>query len=159
MVDGICLSKFQHKPLSVHLRWLRAQKTRRPSSLHNTISSCISWCSGRLCWVTVIFQSTPDVHHGSMTVSQIISLEGAMVMCIQQWFLPLAFEHQDFPWLPESFHNITVDGEKPIFLHWLTISHKVWQKVTNHDPSLLAKTKPLVDAPFILNLDSSTVTS
>ena len=27
-----------------------------PSSLHNTISSCITLCSGGLCWVTMIFQ-------------------------------------------------------------------------------------------------------
>ena len=30
------------------------------------------------------------------------------------------------------------------------------RKLINHEPSLLAKTKPLVDAPFILNLDNLT---
>ena len=50
--------------------------------LHDANSSCISWCSGGLSWVTMIFQSTaePYVHHGSMMVSQTIPSEGSMVM-------------------------------------------------------------------------------
>ena len=33
-------------------------------------------------------------------------LRARMVTRIQQRFPPLAFTHQDFPWLPESFHDI-----------------------------------------------------
>ena len=46
------------------------------------------------------------VHHGSMTVSQTILPEGSKVTGIEQRFLALAFMHQYFLWLPESFHNI-----------------------------------------------------
>ena len=127
-------------------------------------ADCVEWQ-----WFSKVLPSPCGyVHHGSMTVSQTIPPEGSMVTCIQQQFLPLAFTHQDSPDSLNLFTILwTVDGERPKFfaiLRWETLkfwtdwqfSHEVWHKVVNHDPSLLAKTKPLVDAPFILNLDNLT---
>ena len=90
--------------------------------------------------------------------------EGLMGMCIQQRYLSLDFKHWDFPWLPESFHDIMNCGwwkteilcnialRKHCHLTDWQLSHEVWNKVVNLNPFLLAKTKPLVDAPFIHNL-------
>ena len=56
------------------------------------------------------------VNDGSMTVSQTILPEGSMVTRIQQGFPPLVFTDGDFPWLPESFHDIMNCG------WWKTLS-------------------------------------
>ena len=144
-----------------------------PSSFHNTISSYISWCSGGLCWMAMIFQSTPEPLPMSIMVAWLFLKQyrlRARWSRIQQRFPPSAFTHQDFPRLPESLrYDImrlwTVDVERPksctekhcLWTDW-QFSHEVRHKVVSHNPSLLTNTKPLADAPFILNLDNLTYT-
>ena len=71
-------------------------------SFIDAAEDCVEWQ-----WFSkVLPNSCGDVHHGSIAVSQTIPPEGSMVMRIQQRFPPLAFTHQDFPWHPESFHNM-----------------------------------------------------
>ena len=130
-----------------------------------------SWCSGKLCWVTRIFQSTPE----PMWLCSIMVAWRFLKQYRLRARWSRAFSSGFHPWplhkiSPDSLNLFTilwtVDGEKPklfailhwetLSLNWLTILSQVWHKVVNHDPSLLAKTKPLVDAPFILNLDNLT---
>ena len=59
-------------------------------------------------------------------------------------------------WMVKDLNSLQSCAEKHCLWTDWQFSHKVWHKVVNHDPSLLAKTKPLVDAPFILNLDNLT---
>ena len=117
-------------------------------------ADCVEWK-----WFSeVLPRRCGYVHHGSMTVSQTIPPKGSMVMCIQQ--RALASTHQDFPWLPEYCHEI-MNGEwcnrvlRKIVFELTDNSLEVWHKVVNHNSSLLAMTKPLVDGPFI-SLDALT---
>ena len=131
-------SSDQRTRLSVHLRWLQVQRTRRRfcAKLINAFlciiqfqvafldaaADCVEWQ-----WFSKVLQSPCGyVHHGSMTVSQTILPEGSMVTRIQQQFLPLAFTHKD------SLNSFTilwaVDGERPKFfaiLRWETLSLKL----------------------------------
>ena len=66
-----------------------------------------------------------------------------MVPSHNMQIMALAFMHQDFPWLPESFQQYYELWMVKVVDGWL--------------PKFFAiKTKPLVDAPFILNLDNLT---
>ena len=73
-----------------------------------------------------------------------------------QWRVPL------IPWIFSQYYelwmvnNLNSCAEKHCLWTDWQFSHDIWNKVVNHDPCLLAKIKPLVDAPFILNLDNLT---
>ena len=68
------------------------------------------------------------------------------------WIFPQYYEL----WMVKDLNSSQSSTEKHcVWTDW-QFSHKVWEKVVNHDPSLLAKTKPLVDAPFTLKLDNLT---
>ena len=101
-------------------------------SLHNTISSCISWCSGRLCWVTMIFQSTPEPmwlcpswwHDGFS--NNAIKNRNRWSCAFSSGFRPWPLRTEISPDLLNLFMIIwTVDGERPILfaiLSWETLS-------------------------------------
>ena len=103
-----------------------------PSSLHNTISSCISWCSRRLCWVTMIFQwlllsPCGYVHHGrhdGFSNNTAWGLDGLVHSAVVTAFGLYAPEIS-----PDSLNLFTilwtVNGERlKLFaiLHWETLS-------------------------------------
>ena len=89
----------------------------------DAVADCVKWQ-----WFSKVLPSPCGyVHHDSMAVSQTIQLEGLMVMGIQQ-----RFQHRDFPWPPEYFHNIMNCGwwkffifailhRETLSLNWLTI--------------------------------------
>ena len=125
-------------------------------------ADCVKW----QWFYEVLLRPCGYVHHGSMPVFlKQYQPEGSMVTHIQQWFPPLAFTHRDFPWLSSWYYELWMVKDLNslrsciqkhcLWMEW-QLSHKVWHKAENYDPSLLAKTKPLVDAPFILNLDNLT---
>ena len=104
------------------------------------------------------------VHHGSMMVSQTIPSEGSMVTRIQQRFPPLAFTKFPLtPWIFSRYYELWMAKDlnclqsctEKLWTDW-QFTYAVWHKMVKHDPSLLTKTKPLVDALFILNLDNLT---
>ena len=120
-----------------------AQNKWMPSTLHNTISSCISWCSGGLCWVTwfseVLLSPSGYVHHG---ISNNIAwgLDGHVHSEVVS---ALGLYAPRFPWLNLFTILWTVDGEMTenyfqscaekhcLWTDW-QFSHKVWHKVVNH---------------------------
>ena len=59
-------------------------------------------------------------------------------------------------WTVKDLNSLKSCTEKHCLWTDWQFTHEVWHKVVNHNPSLLAKTKPLVDAPFILNRDNLT---
>ena len=103
-------------------------------TLHNTISSCISWCCGRLCDNGFPKYSRAHMAMSIMTVSQTIPPEGSA-----RW--SRAFSSSFCPWslrtkiFPDSLNLSTIlwtgDGKRPKFfailhsetlsLNWLTI--------------------------------------
>ena len=80
----------------------------------------------------------------------------------QQQFPPLAFTTSRIfsrcyeLWMVKDLNSLQSCAEKHCLWTDWPFSHELWHEVVNHDSPLLAKTKPLVDAPFILNLDSLT---
>lgn len=88
--------------------------------------------------INTVFQTTPDCNHCCMTVSCSKLPESSKLTHIEQWFLPVAFTHWDFPRLPQSFYSVqcTVGGErlfqhslqscveKYSFLTWLSVLSK-----------------------------------
>lgn len=134
------------------------------SSLCNRVLGCISGCTSDNDF-TKYYRA--NVYHSSMMISQAMPHEGSKVMHIQQWFPVLPFKQWDFSSFPESFHNFMHCRWWPKDLNSLQscveqccfwtdwqFSHEIWHKVVSHDPSLLAKTELLVDAPFMPNLDT-----
>ena len=125
-------------------------------------ADCVEWQ-----WFSKVLPSPCGyVHHGSMTVSQTIP-EGSMVthsaavsalglyaprFPLTPWIFSRYYEL----WMVKDLNSLQSCTEKHCLWTDWQLSHKVWHKVVNHDPSLLAKTKPLVDAPFLLNLDNLT---
>ena len=100
-----------------------------------------------------------------MRVSQTIPPDGSMVTCLQQRCPPLAFTHRDFPRLPESFHNIMNCGWwNTLIICKLVLRNIVFEPTDNSLTKFGIKwwttsypcSKPLVEAPFILNLDNLT---
>ena len=59
-------------------------------------------------------------------------------------------------WMVKDLNSLQSCTEKHFLWTDWQFSHKVWHKVVNHNTSLLGKTKPLVDSPFILNIDNLT---
>ena len=90
----------------------------------DTAADCVEWQQ----FSKLLPSQWGNVHHGSMMVSQTIPPEGLMVTHIQQRLTPLAFTHRDFPWLPESFHDIMNCGWWKTILYWEALSLN-WLKI------------------------------
>ena len=160
--------------LLVHLREFRARRTQLCFCAKRMNALCIIQCQVAFpdaavdCvewqWFSKVLPSPCGyVHHGSITVSQ-TSLR-AWWSCT---FLPLAFSTLSFPvtprifsqyydlWMVKDLNSLQFFAEKHCLWTDWQLSDEVWHKVVNHDPSVLAKTKPLVDAPLIINLENLT---
>ena len=125
-----------------------------------------------LCWVTMIFQSTPEPMwlcpswwHDGISNNTAWRLNGhahsAAVSALGLYaprfpLTPWIFSRYYELWMVKDLNSLQSCAKKHCLWTDWQFSHKVWHKVVNHDPSLLAKTRPLVEAPFILNLDNLT---
>ena len=91
-----------------------------------------------------------DGHAHSAVVSALglYALRFPLTPWIFSWYYEL--------WMVRDLNYLQSCTEKHCLWTDWQLSHTIWHKVVNHDPSLLTKTKPLVDAPFILNLDNLT---
>ena len=115
--------------------------------------SCISWCRSGLCLMTMIFQTTPEPNNSawrldSHVYSAAVSTFGLYVSRFPP--TPWIFSQYYELWMVKVLNSLQSCTEKNCLWTDCQFSHEVWHKAVNHDPSLLVKTTPLVDALFIL---------